>query len=141
VGLKGITRDGMDYELTIVFDIDIKHFATVSKDRTGLFANQPEFRITAETGKAILNWCNSGSDPKNQAQPILESPEEVLKRIEACKSINELLELYNLFPQHQASLLPQFTTKRQALETKPILQIQNLDQNGNTNGTGTHPVR
>ena len=25
VGLKGITRDGMDYELTLVFDIDIKH--------------------------------------------------------------------------------------------------------------------
>ena len=27
VGLKGITRDGMDYEFTVVFDIDIKHLA------------------------------------------------------------------------------------------------------------------
>ena len=34
VGLKGITRDGMDYEFTIVFDLDIKHNAVASKDRT-----------------------------------------------------------------------------------------------------------
>src|SRR5213075_24314 len=37
VGLKGVTRDGMDYEFTLVFDIDIKHNASASKDRTGLF--------------------------------------------------------------------------------------------------------
>jgi hypothetical protein len=27
VGLKGVTRDGMDYEFTIVLDLDIKHNA------------------------------------------------------------------------------------------------------------------
>ena len=46
VGLKGITREGMDYEFTLVFDLDIKHNASASKDRTSLFIDKPEFRIT-----------------------------------------------------------------------------------------------
>ena len=43
VGLKGVTRDGMDYEFTFVLDLDIKHQATASKDRTGLFSNPLPF--------------------------------------------------------------------------------------------------
>jgi hypothetical protein len=58
VGLKTIMRDGIDYEFTIVLDIDIKHHAKASKDRTNLFMDKPEFTITPETGKAILDWCN-----------------------------------------------------------------------------------
>ncbi len=51
VGLKGVTRDGMDYEFTIVLDLDLKHKATASKDRTGLFMDKPQFIITEETGE------------------------------------------------------------------------------------------
>ncbi|SKB88298.1 hypothetical protein SAMN05660477_01672 [Soonwooa buanensis] len=61
VGLKSVQRDGLDYEFTLVFDIDIKHFAAASKDRTGLFMGKPEFNITEKTGEEILKWCNSGS--------------------------------------------------------------------------------
>ena len=60
VGLKGITRDGMDYEFTVVFDLDIKHQATASKDRTGLFMDKPQFIITEATGALISDWCKSG---------------------------------------------------------------------------------
>lgn len=61
VGLKSVQRDGLDYEFTLVFDIDIKHFATSSKDRTGLFMGKPDFIISEKTGKEILDWCNAGS--------------------------------------------------------------------------------
>jgi len=60
VGLKTVMRDGIDYEFTLVLDIDMKHFAKASKDRTGLFMDKPEFVISSETGRAILNWCNEG---------------------------------------------------------------------------------
>ena len=60
VGLKTIMRDGIDYEFTIVLDMDLKHFAKASKDRTNLFMDKPEFIITPNTGKAILDWCNEG---------------------------------------------------------------------------------
>lgn len=61
VGLKAVQRDGLDYEFTLVFDVDIKHFAVSSKDRTGMFMGKPEFNISESTGEKILNWCNSGS--------------------------------------------------------------------------------
>jgi hypothetical protein len=60
VGLKTIMRDGIDYEFTIVLDMDMKHFAKASKDRTNLFMDKPEFIITPDTGKTILDWCNEG---------------------------------------------------------------------------------
>ena len=60
VGLKGVSRDGTDYEFTLVFDLDIKHNAVASKDRTSLFMGKPERRLTAEVGEIILSWCNEG---------------------------------------------------------------------------------
>src|SRR5690606_6776632 len=64
VGLKGVTRDGMDYELNLVFDVDARHLAKASKDRTNLFVNSPDFQITVETGTGIRDWCNM-----NQSEP------------------------------------------------------------------------
>ena len=65
VGLKTIMRDGIDYEFTIVLDINMKHHAKASKDRTNLFMDKPEFTITPETGKTILDWCNDGAKAEN----------------------------------------------------------------------------
>jgi len=59
VGLKACMRDGVEYEFTIVLDINIRHFATASKDRTGLFMGKPEFVITPKVGEYILRWCAS----------------------------------------------------------------------------------
>jgi hypothetical protein len=65
VGTKEETREGFEYELTVNFEfINDKHLVRASKDRTQLFADQPEFIITSETGKKILEWCQSGKDPK-----------------------------------------------------------------------------
>jgi hypothetical protein len=66
VGLKAVQRDNVDYEFTLVFDIDIKHNAVASKDRTGLFMGKPEFTITANTGRDILKWCNTATKPQFQ---------------------------------------------------------------------------
>ena len=59
VGLKSVQRDGIDYEFTLVFDIDIKHMAKSSKDRTGIFTDDIGFKIDENTGKRILEWCNT----------------------------------------------------------------------------------
>lgn len=62
VGLKSITRDGVDYEFTLVFDIDIKHNVESSKDRTSLFMDKPQFIISSETGEQLKNWSEKGID-------------------------------------------------------------------------------
>ncbi|MEJ7829523.1 MAG: AAA family ATPase [Segetibacter sp.] len=108
VGLRSITRDGLDYEFTIVFDIDIKHNANVSKDRTELFAGKPEFKISAATGQIINEWCLRGEI--NQ--------DDILSRINDCQSIGELLSIYRSEPDIQESLLPQFTKRKMELSTQ-----------------------
>jgi hypothetical protein len=60
VGLKAIQREGLDYEMTLVFDLTMKNTATASKDRTGLFCGKPEQRLNIDIVKVIYNWCNSG---------------------------------------------------------------------------------
>lgn len=63
LGLKEITREGWEYELTLNLEIDVKHYASASKDRTGLFANADPFIPSVETGKIIKQWCDSGAEP------------------------------------------------------------------------------
>jgi hypothetical protein len=53
VGLKGVTREGLDYEFTFVLELDLKHQATATKDRTQLFMDKPSFMITPGAGKII----------------------------------------------------------------------------------------
>lgn len=131
VGLKGVTRDGMDYEFTLVFEIDIKHNATSSKDRTGLFAGKLEFRITPDTGKIILGWCNSGV-----AETTPGSTQRIEDRINACCSISELLDLYHgQSPEMQKKYGQQFTHKRTALVTtnQTISSLPKPSENGTNN--------
>ena len=125
VGLKGITRDGMDYEFTLVFDLDIKHNSTVSKDRTGIFSSEVEHKISTKTGNKIRDWCNSGADI---------SVDEISVRIGECHSIQELLDLYKQHPQFKAILQPEFEMrKRQILinqEVKSQLDHPSILDNG-----------
>ncbi len=53
IGLKAITRDGFEYEMTLAFDLDIRNQDNISKDRTGLFAKADPFVISEETGQRI----------------------------------------------------------------------------------------
>jgi len=106
-GLDDEIRDGYEYEMTIAFEIiNDKHLDRTSKDRTGLFVNLPEFVITPETGKMILNWCQIGIDI---------TAEHITERIGECKSIEHLLSLYKMFPQHQTGLKPEFERKKREL--------------------------
>ena len=65
LGMKSEQRDGFEYELSVVLDITHgEHAAIASKDRTGLFTGKDPEPITDATGKALLNWLNSGAEYK-----------------------------------------------------------------------------
>ena len=70
-GLKEVTRDGWEYELTVNFNLDEKHNCTASKDRTGLFIDKPFFTITTDTGKIIKDWCEMGTVTQSPPLPDL----------------------------------------------------------------------
>ncbi len=106
VGLKGVTRDGMDYELTIVFDIDIKHHATASKDRTGLFSDKPAIIITEATGAMIRDWCSSGFKVS-----------DIEAEIEQTTSIDGLRHIFQKYPEYRKRIEPAIYRRKAQIET------------------------
>lgn len=61
LGMKTEQRDGFEYEFTLVLDlIHEGHYATASKDRTGLFADADPMPISMETGRALVAWLETG---------------------------------------------------------------------------------
>jgi hypothetical protein len=68
LGMKLEARDGLEYEFTTVLDlVHDGHYATVSKDRTGIFAGDPK-PITVETGKRLAEWL-AGAEPAPAPAP------------------------------------------------------------------------
>jgi hypothetical protein len=132
-GFKEVTREGWEYELTVNLELELNHFATASKDRTNLFMGKPAFIPDETTGKMILDWCNQGTKPLSIDEQIEANKDEILKRVEACKTVNELLSLYKLYPKYQQSLLDQFTNKKKLLEGNNIINMQNFSRNGTPN--------
>ncbi|MFT3904003.1 MAG: AAA family ATPase [Niabella sp.] len=138
VGLKGVFRDGIEYDFTIVFDINSKHNAIASKDRTQLFVNNPESKITIETGKKILNWCNSGKVTSNTSMTNTNLSEQLAFKIENCKSMPELVTLYqsqsSQEKEHYANIFNQ--KKRQLLASSPNQSLHIISQHLKTYTNG-----
>jgi hypothetical protein len=66
VGLKAVTREGFDYEMTVTFDLSINHYATCTKDRTkgedglALFQDKSPRILNEEVGTTLRKWSEEG---------------------------------------------------------------------------------
>jgi hypothetical protein len=87
-GLKEITREGFEYELTINLNLDEKHNASASKDRTGLFMGKPSFVPSEKTGEIIRQWCESGEETERI------DTEKWYDLVATCETHKELVEVY-----------------------------------------------
>jgi hypothetical protein len=113
VGLKGVTRDGMDYEFTLVLDLDIKHQATASKDRTGLFSNPLPFLITEQIGSKIKMWCLGEDLIKNVELQIYEA-----------QTVQELRNIIIKYPTLRTKIEPLCIQRKNEIEgvvTDPVV--------------------
>lgn len=69
VGMAPVQREGMEYEFTVMLDVDMAHIASASKDRTSLFDGQ-FFKLSPDTGKTLLQWLETGTSPFLSADQI-----------------------------------------------------------------------
>lgn len=111
MGLKEITREGWEYELTVNIELDTKHNATVSKDRTRLFAGKPSFIPSELTGKMIAEWCATGVD----------SETEILKAIDNLKNCDTREDLKDLF-----EMLPVYVSNDRRYTTAAKLRKEEI---------------
>jgi hypothetical protein len=127
VGLKAVQRDGVDYEFTLVFEIDIKHFAIASKDRTGLFNNSPDFKISEATGRLILDWCQQGLSIKNAKKEIAE-----------CTTVEGLRHLYQKYSALKKELNDIILNRKQEIETvkSMVVERKEIIHNNKTSENG-----
>lgn len=130
-GTKEITREGFEYELTANFEIiNDKHLCKASKDRTGLFSESPEFIISTQTGKKLIEWCNSGI-----------SIEDVKLEIKLAESLENLKIIYEKYPSLKKSTHPLIMERKEELENislqvlskEEIIQPSKTETNGISN--------
>jgi hypothetical protein len=92
-GLKEVTREGYEYELTINLELDVRHNATASKDRTGLFTDKPSFIPSIETGRLIANWCNTGEEKVDELKQAIDG-------LQKCDDVEELTLLKSVLSEN-----------------------------------------
>lgn len=106
LGMKEITREGFEYELTVNFELlNDKHLVSASKDRTGLFMGKPEFIINTNTGKKLINWCNQGI-----------SIDKIKKQINTCETLEALKQIYNQYPNLSKELYPVVISRKEVID-------------------------
>lgn len=130
-GTKEITSEGFEYELSVNFElINEHHLCKVSKDRTNLFSDKPEFIIDSTIGKQLINWCNQGI-----------SLEAIREEISSCTTLEGLRHLYS---KHSAlkHVVKPLIMERKAVIENTLHIIENKDiiqtphsQNGTNNST------
>ena len=95
-GLKEVTRESYEYELTANLQLDTAHLATASKDRTGLFMGKPEFTPSEATGEMIAEWCESGIDSNQEI-------DEAVVKLANCESVEDLKLFKETLPAYVIS--------------------------------------
>jgi hypothetical protein len=115
-GLREITREGFEYELTINLEMDTKHNAWTSKDRTGLFMGKPAFVPSEKTGEIIAQWCEQGEEALSTIKP----GSAWYDKVEQCTTQKELVELY--------------TKNKAEIDTNPLLQQLISNRRAQING-------
>lgn len=80
VGMAPQVREGFEYELTGVFDMDMSHQAQASKDRTGLFDGRI-WKPDEKTGAEIAAWLAAGktTEPVIKPAPLPDEPKSPTK--------------------------------------------------------------
>lgn len=95
IGLAPVMRDGIEYEFTTFFELDVHHMAFAGKDRTRLF-DGTIFKPDMETGRQLLSWLDAGVDaPVKRLMPE-EQRAEMLGAISNANTLDELFKAFSL---------------------------------------------
>ena len=77
VGLAPVQRDGLEYEFSTMFELQMDHRATSSKDRTGLFGDELVDLLNPKTADRIKAWLDSAEPAPAKPALVTESPKVI----------------------------------------------------------------
>lgn len=70
VGLQPVARAGIEYEFTLVGDIDLEHRMAVTKSRAAEYADKVLHKPGVEFGRSLVAWANSGGPALAEPTPV-----------------------------------------------------------------------
>lgn len=94
IGLAPIMRDGIEYEFTTFFELDVQHMAYVGKDRTRLLDGRI-FKPDVDVGRELLAWLDEGEEIEVKRNAMPEEQKAGLS--EAIEHADTLDELFTAF--------------------------------------------
>jgi hypothetical protein len=134
VGLASIQRDGIDYEFTIMFELDRdSHLASAGKDRTSMFQD-PEI-ISEETGKRISNWLSSPQTLQEVVKSQKKDPLEYIKtdlnnRVDAGEDPEKVMMDYSEILKTDVTSIESLSEKEIVVLARTLF-INNKNNGGN----------
>jgi len=84
LGLKPIQRDGVEYELDVVGDLDDENTLTISKSRCSALAGAVIRRPDEHLAKTLLGWLDDGEDAPPPPPPTVDSTSAKRRVLDAC---------------------------------------------------------
>lgn len=99
IGLAPIQRQGMEYEFTIVGDMDLEHTLVITKSRCDFIADAVEKKPSAKFFKKIYEWLNDGaptSKPETTKPDFVQAAKEAALEpspAQATPNLNGMTEL------------------------------------------------
>jgi hypothetical protein len=129
VGLAPVQRDGIEYEFTLVFDLDASHNAVASKDRTSLFDGQV-VRLSRITGAKLREWLEGKAKAPVPQVDLLDDETAPAARPEPAPRQAPP-------PQQQAAVQQQAYQHRQPVQAapRPVQGEANNNASGVVEGT------
>ena len=94
--LKLDQKDGIDYEFTVVFDLDRDNTAMATKDRTRLFGNE-RFIIDENVGRQLAEWLDMVPVKTTRMTPLRQEFYELMAKRHHGNARASLAELSSFF--------------------------------------------
>lgn len=117
LGMKPVQRDSFEYEMHIVFSVDMQNMAIPSKDNSSMFVGT-EFQLSPDIGKKIQQWLGTGTDVFAERREAAAKEEaerlELVGQVEALLTTEELRDYVRVTFEEHATInrpLAQFPKK------------------------------
>jgi hypothetical protein len=121
VGMAPIQREGMEYEFSVVFELQMSHRASVSKDRTGLFETEILYDLKdKKLGKTITQWLKT-------AKPLPTREERAAEAERILRSTTSLPGTKDHFEGEGGKLLTEVQPTRILSDALDFLRKKNKD--------------
>lgn len=113
LGTKTEQREGFEYEFTVVLDIiHDGHWATASKDRTGLFSGKDPHKLSEATGEKLLEWLDSGESEEQ----LIEKATKRIKEAPDAEALNAAYQAaVRMFPAQKAAFADAGAARKRSL--------------------------